>query len=246
MTIATRHAREMTLPEAVMLDASQMGVGEINRFLHKDAPAQRIGNVHIEHPNGMHNLAVGLRAPLNVHILGHAGYYAGGMNQLASITVHGNAERGAAENMMSGTVRVTGNASECAGASAHGGLLIIEGDAAGRCGISLKGGDIVVAGNVGHAAMFMAQAGRLIICGDAGPGLGDSLYEAVIYVGGKIEGLGSDAREEVMTDFDKDVVAAMLAKGGLLEQSSAAPAGFKKITSARSLYHWNSANHDAY
>ena len=33
----------------------------------------------------------------------------------------------------------------------------------------------------------MAQAGRLVVCGDAGDGLGDSLYEAVIYVRGKIK-----------------------------------------------------------
>ena len=155
-----------------------------------------IGLVRVEHPGGAHNLAVGLDYPVDVQILGHAGYYAGGMNKQATIVVRGNVERGVAENMMSGTVRVTGNASECAGASAHGGLLVIEGDAAGRCGISLKGGDIVVGGSVGHAAMFMAQAGRLLVCGDAGPGLGDSLYEAVIYVAGKIEGLGADAREE--------------------------------------------------
>ena len=32
----------------------------------------------------------------------------------------------------------------------------------------------------------MAQAGMMLIGGDAGDALGDSLYEAVIYVGGKI------------------------------------------------------------
>ena len=82
-------------------------------------------------------------------------------------------------------VRVKGNASECAGASGHGGLVIIEGNASSRCGISMKGCDIVVGGSVGHVSAFMAQAGRLVVCGDAGPGLGDSLYEAVIYVRGE-------------------------------------------------------------
>ena len=243
MSIATPQWRETALPQAVTLDAARLGVSEINRFLHRDVAAGEIATVNIEHPAGMHNLAVGLRLPMEVNILGHAGYYAGGMNQHASITVHGNVERGVAENMMSGLVRVTGNASEGAGASAHGGLLVIEKDASGRCGISLKGGDIVVGGSVGHAAMFMAQAGRLVICGDAGPGLGDSLYEAVIYIGGKIEGLGADAREEPMTDLDRAAVAELLAKAGM----SAGGAGkFKKIASARSLYHWNSANHNSY
>ena len=38
-----------------------------------------------------------------------------------------------------------------------------------------------------------------LTCGDAGHGLGDSLYEAVIYVAGSIDSLGSDA---VITDID--------------------------------------------
>ena len=33
---------------------------------------------------------------------------------------------------------------------------------------------------------FMMQRGRQIICGDAGPGLGDSMYDGTIYVGGKV------------------------------------------------------------
>lgn len=242
MSLATQQALET----AVTLNGAQIGVTQINRFLHQDVPGREIATVHIEHPGGMHNLAVGIQAPVEVHILGHAGYYAGGMNKQAHIIVHGNVERGVAENMMSGVVRVRGNASESAGASSHGGLLIIEGDAAGRCGISLKGADIVVGGSVGHAAMFMAQTGRLIVCGDAGPGLGDSLYEAVIYVGGKIEGLGADAREEAMTDLDRLTVAQLLAKAQFTESGRRGLGGFKKITSARGLYHWNSANHSAY
>ena len=103
---------------------------------------------------------------------------------------------------MSGRVEVSGFASGGAGASAHGGLLVIRGDAGLRCGISLKGGDIVVGGDVGSFSAFMAQAGRMVVCGDAGDGLGDSLYEAVIYVRGEIRSLGADARIEPMTDKD--------------------------------------------
>jgi len=242
MSLATSQPRETMLPGTATLDAAQLGVTEINRFLHKEVAARQIESVNIEHPAGMHNLAVGLEVPVEVHILGHAGYYTAGMNKHASITVHGNVERGVAENMMSGIVRITGNASECAGASSHGGLLVIEGDAAGRCGISLKGGDIVVGGSVGHEAMFMAQAGRLVICGDAGPGLGDSLYEAIIFVGGDIEGLGADARQEPMTDADRIVVGELLARAEIKHDLCE----FKKIVSARTLYHWNSANHNAY
>jgi glutamate synthase domain-containing protein 3 len=99
----------------------------------------------------------------------------------------------------------------------------------------MKGCDIVVGGSVGHMSAFMAQAGRLVVCGEAGTGLGDSLYEAVIYVRGKIHGLGADAREEPMTAADIAAVAGLLAQAGLPGET----AGFKRIASARSLYHWH-------
>ncbi len=121
----------------------------MNQRLHARAAELAGREVRIFNPDGAHNIAVGLNAPLHVTVYGHAGYYAAGMNQLASVLIEGSASTGVAENMMSGTVRVKGFASNAAGASAHGGLLVIDGDAGLRCGISLKGGDIVVGGSVG-------------------------------------------------------------------------------------------------
>ncbi len=164
------------------------------------------------------------------------------MNKRARITIHGNVGWSVAENIMSGTVRVKGNASECVAASGHGGLVIIEGNASSRCGISMKGVDIVVGGSVGHASGFMAQAGRMVICGDADHGLGDSLYEAVIYVGGSIAGLGADARQEPMTDDDRQAVRLLLEQAGRGDDIGK----FKRIASARTLYHWNADAHQEY
>ena len=129
--------------------------------------------------------------------------------------MYGNVGWSVAENIMSGVVRVRGNASECAAASGHGGLVVIEGDSSSRCGISMKGCDIVVGGSVGHMSGFMAQAGNLVVCGDAGAHLGDSLYEALIYVGGKIHSLGADAQEEPMTEADHAKVADLLKRAEL-------------------------------
>jgi glutamate synthase domain-containing protein 3 len=81
----------------------------------------------------------------------------------------------------------------------------------------------------------MAQAGRLVVCGDAGDALGDSLYEAVIYVRGRVKSLGADAREEPMTDADFAAVAELLGRAGF----DHAPSEFRRIASARGLYHWN-------
>jgi glutamate synthase domain-containing protein 3 len=224
--------------ERLNFDLSKTSVRQVNDFLHKNAPGQTTRKVAITNPDGAHNIAVGLDAPLDVQIVGHAGYYAGGMNKSASITIAGSVGSGVAENMMSGRVHVKGFASNGAGATMHGGLLVIDGDAGLRCGISLKGGDIVVGGSVGSFSAFMAQAGRMVICGDAGDALGDSIYEAVLYVRGKIKSLGADARLEPMTEADFAAVKGLLAAAG--DRFAAQdPKEFRRVASARSLYHWN-------
>jgi glutamate synthase domain-containing protein 3 len=226
--------------QRVIFDLKRQSVRELNQFLHGELDGVR--EVLVENPDGAHSLAVGLNAAVRVDIGGHAGYYAAGMNKTATVVVHGNAGPGVAENMMSGRVEVSGFASGGAGASAHGGLLIIRGDAGLRCGISLKGADIVVGGEVGNFSAFMAQAGRIVICGDAGDGLGDSLYEAVIYVRGAVRSLGADARIEPMSERDHGAVRELLAAAGLSHPSSE----FKRIASSRSLYHWNADARQSY
>lgn len=218
---------------SLRFDLAVTPLREINRFLHGDLSA--VTEVGIDNPDGAHNIAVGLTAPIRVDIRGHAGYYAAAMNEAATVTIHGVAGPGVAENMMSGSVCVKGFASVSAGASAHGGLLVIEGDAGLRCGISLKGADIVVAGSVGSFSAFMAQAGRMLVCGDAGDALGDSLYEAVIYVRGEVKSLGADARFEPMTPADLAAAAELLRRAGLDHE----PHEFKRIASARQLYNWH-------
>jgi glutamate synthase domain-containing protein 3 len=223
-------------------DLAQTPLREVNRWLHREAVPAGVSRVKILNADGAHSIAAGLDAPLDVEVDGHAGYFLGGMNQHAHITVHGNAGPGVGENMMSGSIRVEGFASTAAGASAHGGLLVVKGDASLRCGISLKGGDIVVGGDVGSFSAFMAQAGRMVICGDAGDALGDSLYEAVIYVRGKVASLGADARFEPMQDADFTAVRELLARAGLDHD----PAGFRRVASARGLYHWNADANQEY
>ena len=228
--------------ECVTFDLAQTPLRAVNHYLHHNLTQTEGQAIEILNPDGAHNIAVGLNAPVEVKILGHAGYYAASMNQLANVTIYGNVGTGAAENMMSGRVHVKGFASVSAGASAHGGLLIIDGDASLRCGISLKGADIVVGGSVGSFTAFMAQAGRIVVCGNAGEALGDSLYEAVIYVRGEIKSLGADARIEPMSEADYAMVAELLAKAGF----SRDPQNFQRVASAKQLYHWNADANQEY
>ena len=229
-----------THTNAQVLDLSEIALRELNTRLQSE-DAQ--GNYVVRNPHGRHSLAVGLRAPLDVQIAGQAGYYAGGMNQQASIVIDGNAGPGVAENMMSGTVRVRGNASMAAGATAQGGLLVIEGDAGARCGISMKGVDIVVQGSVGHMSAFMAQSGTLIVCGDAGEALGDSLYEAKLFVRGTVNSLGADCEAKEMTPEDERLVQGLLNRAGI---TTCRPQEFRRYGSARRLYHFNVDNASAY
>ena len=216
-------------------DLAESSVRDLNQFLHRDLLSSGVKKVVVTNPDGAHSIACGMNVAVDIEIKGHVGYYVAGMNKFAQVTVDGNAGPGAAENMMSGFVRVKGFASTSAGASARGGCLVIEGDAALRCGISMKGADIVVGGSVGSFSAFMAQAGRLVICGDAGDALGDSLYEAVIYVRGEVKSLGADARFEPMQAADLAALSELLAIAGFDYK----PAEFKRVASAKQLYHWN-------
>jgi glutamate synthase domain-containing protein 3 len=178
------------------IDLAKVSVRKLNQMLH-NLPAQtKLRHWRVQNPRGAHAIACGLNVPITVEIDGHAGYYCAGMNQLATVVIHGNTGVGVAENMMTGLVHVKGNASQSAGATAHGGLLIIDGNASARCGISMKGVDIMVKGSVGHMSAFMAQAGNLVVCGEAGEALGDSIYEARIFVRGKVKDLGADCVEK--------------------------------------------------
>ena len=145
--------------------------------------------------------------------------------------------------MMSGTVTVQGNASQYCGATAHGGLLMVRGNASARCGISMKGVDIIVGGSVGHMCAFMAQRGRLVVCGDAGDALGDSIFEARIYVQGAVASLGADCVEKEMRQEHKKELSELLTRGGFNNMNTK---DFRRYGSARKLYNFDIDNADSY
>ncbi len=217
------------------VDLAVMALRELNGRLHALAGRPGPRRWHVRNPNGLHAIAVGIDADIEVEIDGHVGYYCAGMNQHATVLVRGNCGVGVAENMMSGTVVVEGNASQAAAATAHGGLLVVHGDASGRCGISLKGAGVVVGGSVGHMAAFMAQKGAMVICGDAGEALGDSIYEARVYVRGAVASLGADCIEKEMGPEHVAQVRQLLDRAGV---SHAEAADFRRYGSARQLYNF--------
>lgn len=226
-----------------VVDLATSSRRELNDQLHR-LPANTNETLwRVENPNGQHALAVGIDAPVTVEIAGHAGYYCAGMNKQATVIVHGSAGVGVAENMMSGKVHVHGDASQSAGATAHGGLLVIDGDASARCGISMKGVDIVVKGSIGPMSAFMAQSGTLVVLGDAGDALGDSIYEARLFVRGTVKSLGADCIEKEMREEHIAALRQLLDTAAL---SDLQPSEFRRYGSARTLYNFHIDNAAAY
>jgi len=223
-------------------DVAELGLRGLNAALQAQSADTGQSRWEVVNPKGSHAIAVGLDAPIEVIVQGSTGYYCAGMNQQATVKVAGSVGPGVAENMMSGQVIVDGDASQYAGATGHGGLLVVKGNASSRCGISMKGIDIVVHGNIGHMSAFMAQAGNLVVCGDAGDALGDSLYEARLFVRGSVKSLGADCIEKEIRPEHVEILKDLLERAGC----DAKPDEFKRYGSARKLYNFDVDNAQAY
>lgn len=224
------------------IDLGETELREMNAALQAQAETTNQTQWEILNPRGSHAVAVGLDAPIEVTVKGSTGYYSAGMNKQASVTIEGNAGPGVAENMMSGTVVIEGDASQYAGATARGGLLVIKGNASSRCGISMKGVNIVVHGNIGHMSAFMAQKGNLVVLGDAGDALGDSIYEAQLFVRGSVKSLGADCIEKEMRPEHLTLLQGLLDAA----DADAKAEEFTRYGSARKLYNFDVDNAEAY
>lgn len=85
---------------------------------------------------------------------------------------------------------------------------------------------------------FMAQSGNMVVCGDAGEALGDSCYEARLFVRGSVKSLGADCEEKEMRPEHLEILHALLIEG----ECGAKPEEFKRYGSARNLYNFNIDN----
>jgi glutamate synthase domain-containing protein 3 len=225
------------------VDLATAPLRELNAALHALPRDTNETHWRVLNPRGKHAVAVGLDVPVTVEVEGSVGYYCAGMNKQATVLINGSAGQGVAENMMSGMVHVKGDASSAAGATACGGMLVIDGNASARCGISLRGLDIVVKGNVGHMSGFMAQAGNIVVLGDAGEHLGDSIYEARIYVRGAVKSLGTDCVEKEMREKHMKDLRRILAAAGVADVK---PLEFRRYGSSRKLYNFHIDNIGSY
>ena len=86
----------------------------------------------------------------------------------------------------------------------------------------------------------MAQKGRLVVCGDAGEALGDSMYEARLYVRGSVASLGADCVEKEMRgEHHRRARASCWTAAGVDDVD---PSDFRRYGSARQLYNFHVDN----
>jgi len=81
-----------------------------------------------------------------------------------------------------------------------------------------------------------------VVCGDAGDALGDSIYEARLYVRGSVAGLGADCIEKEMREEHVAQVAGLLEAAEVDAEASE----FRRYGSARELYNFKIDNAGAY
>ena len=217
-----------------VFDAVEMTTRQINLELKNLLYERGVTDVTVRNPGAKHSLGVGILTRCRITFEGSLGYFACGVIDGPEVHITGRVGWSACENMMSGVVVVEGNAGSLTGAALRGGDVVVKGRVGARSGIDQKGGTIVVLGDVGTMTAFMMQRGRQVICGDAGSGLGDSMYDGTIYVGGKVRSLGIDCVPGEWTDADTEFIERKFRIYGL-----GSPPDFQKFVCGKKLYNYD-------
>lgn len=229
-------APEVDFNKRAEIEAGEMTATEVNARI-RALMAEGYGTVVIRDPRGKHSIGAGILSRLNLIIEGSIGYFGLGLIDGPNVRISGRVGWSCGENMMSGTVVVAKNAGSTFGAAIRGGDLVCMGSVGSRTGIDMKGGTIIVGGDTGAMSGFMMQRGRMVVCGDAGKDLGDSMYDGVIYVGGRIKSLGVDAVEGEMTALERAWLTRKLDRYGLLPARGVDH--FTKIVSGKMLWNYD-------
>jgi glutamate synthase domain-containing protein 3 len=217
-----------------VFDAHELSTRLINLELRRLLYEEGVTDVTVKNPGAKHSIGVGILTRCRITFEGSLGYFGCGLIDGPEIHITGRVGWSACENMMSGVVVVDGNAGSLTGAALRGGDLVVKGRVGARTGIDQKGGTIIVLGDVGSMTAFMMQRGRQVICGDAGNGLGDSMYDGVIYVGGKVRSLGIDCVPGEWTDADTEFIERKFRIHEL-----GAPPEFQKFVCGKKLYNYD-------
>src|SRR2546425_11319177 len=216
-------------------DAKSLTTRQINLELRWLLYEEGVRDVTVLNPGAKHSLGVGILTRCRITFDGSLGYVGCGLIVGPEIHVKGRVGWSACENMMSGVVVIESNAGSLTAAAIRGGDVLVKGRVGARTGIDQKGGTIIVLGDAGSMTGFMLQRGRQIICGNVGHGLGDSMYDGVIYVGGTVKSLGIDCVPGEWTDADTEFIERKFRIYGL-----GSPPELQKFVCGKVLYNYDS------
>jgi glutamate synthase domain-containing protein 3 len=221
--------------EHAVFDARELTTRQINLELRRLIYELGVHDVTVRNPGAKHSLGVGILARCKITFEGSLGYFGCGLIDGPEVHITGRVGWSACENMMSGVCVIDGNAGSLTAAALRGGDLVVRGKVGARTGIDQKGGTVIILGDAGSMTAFMMQRGRQIICGNVGHGLGDSMYDGVLYVGGKVASLGIDCVPGEWTEADTEFVQRKFSIYGL-----GSPPELQKFVCGKKLYNYDS------
>ena len=207
------------------IDLAHVSVREANALLL--ACGVEGEDVEVVNPDARHHIGVGLTHPIAVTVHGSAGYFCGGLTDGPRFEIEGNVGWGLADNMLRGSIVVRGNAGAIAGVAIRGADVVVHGNIGSRAGQVMKEGTLCCAGSASFMAGYMMYGGRLVICGDSGEQVGQDIHGGSIYVGGRIQSLGTDAMETELEEGEEAELHAFLARYGIEP-----PSRFRKLVNA--------------
>ena len=184
-------------------------------------------DVEVVNPDARHHIGVGLTHEITVRIRGSAGYFCAGLTDGPRVIVDNNVGWGLADNMYRGSVVVGGNAGAIPGVAIRGAEVVVRGNMGSRAGQVMKAGTLACAGNANFMAGYMMYGGRIIILGDSGEKVGEDMTGGEIFVGSKVQPLGSDAMLTDISSAETDSIMAFLDAYGIAFKGS-----FQKIVNA--------------
>lgn len=192
----------------VTIDLGKLSVRECNEQIRQCG--QNKEDVEVINPDARHHIGVGLIHPITVNIRGSAGYFCAGLSDAANFIVDSNVGWGVGDNMYSGSVVVGGNASAIPGVAIRGAEVVIHGNMGSRAGQVMKAGTLCCAGHANFMAGYMMYGGRIIVLGNSGEKVGEDMSGGEIFVGGKVEDLGSDAKQIDIESQEVDEILEFL------------------------------------
>ena len=209
----------------VTIDLSTLSMREANEALRSAAATG--ADIEIVNPDARHHIGVGLVQPVAVRVKGSAGYFCAGLSHGARFEIESNVGWGVADSVYAGSVVVGGNAGAIAGVALRGGEVVVKGNMGSRAGQVMKAGTLLCCRNASFLAGYMMYGGRIIILGDSGERVGEDMSGGAIFVGGRVQSLGSDAKAEEASAEEEAEIKAFLDRYGIAFEGR-----FTKIVSA--------------